>query len=120
MYRGIRLRSKLELRAVKVLEEKFDLVLGDTLMYEPRNLVVDYKHPVTGMPHQYSPDLFDTVHNVIYEVKHINKVADIIVETKSRAVRSAFPYLRYVMLTESDIDVLERAQPHDNSFGATD
>ena len=115
VYRGIRLRSKLELRAVKALELKHKLVLGETLIYEPKNLVVTYKNPATGMPHQYSPDLFDAVHKVVYEVKHIGRAADVIVEIKAEAMRTSFPSFKYVMLTEEDIDTLEREQPHENS-----
>jgi len=103
MYRGIRLRSKLELKAIMMLENKFGLTLGKDLLYEPMQYVIDYNNPETGMPHQYHPDLYDTVNNVLYEVKYIGKINDIIVKTKETAVRKTFPGVRYMLITNADL-----------------
>ena len=103
VHRGIRLRSKLELRAIMMLEMKFGLTLGKDLLYEPQEYVIDYKNPETGMPHQYHPDLYDAINNVIYEVKYIGKINDVIVKSKALATRQKFPGIKYVLLTNADL-----------------
>jgi len=68
VFRGTRLRSKLERDAILFLETRDDLTFGRTLIYEPawiRPTWVDDR----GIEHVYIPDLFDSVRQRVYEVK---------------------------------------------------
>lgn len=67
-YRGIRLRSMLERNSIIKLEKKFGLTLGIDLLYEDKDVVIEWINEL-GEKHVYKPDLFDTKNDVVYEVK---------------------------------------------------
>lgn len=68
VFRGVRLRSQLEQRAIEWLEKRDGLVFGQTLLYEDPATFVQWVDE-RGTSHTYVPDLHDTVNKVIYEVK---------------------------------------------------
>lgn len=101
VYKGTKLRSKLERAAIQFLEQRDGLELGKTLLYEDASTRVQWRD-TAGMSHTYCPDLHDTVNGVIYEVKPMSLVKkDANCDLKLRALsRSGF---KAAYLTDMDI-----------------
>lgn len=102
IFRGVKLRSKLEQHAIEFLEKRDGLTFGQTLMYEDVRTYVEWKDTV-GCTHTYIPDLFDTVNNIVYEIKPAWKVDKPTDEQRRKfaALKAAFPLARY--LTDHDM-----------------
>jgi len=101
-FRGIKLRSQLEQRAIEFLEKRDNLIFCQSLLYE---------HPMTRVQwfdnynkqHTYTPDLFDAVNNKVYEVKpsrFVDKPTDEMIR-KMAALSSSGWTCEY--LTEKDM-----------------
>lgn len=94
---GIILRSKLELTIARYLEKKFNLKLGETLLYEdPATKVKWIDH--SGEYHTYTPDFHDIVNNIVYEVKPSWKIIAPTDEMnrKMNALKSSFEFCVYI------------------------
>lgn len=107
-YRGITLRSKLEFRFVKAIEIAYGVVLGETLLYEPKSLRVRYRDPDSDKERGYWPDFWDPSRDVVYEVKHAGRAFTPVQEAKREAFLREHPCKAYVMLTEKEVNKLER------------
>lgn len=101
-FRGVRLRSLLEQAAVLFLEERDGLELGKTLLYEHPSTFAHWTDD-EGVGHTYIPDLYDTVNEIVYEVKPAWMVANPTreMQLKGSAVASSGRTFRY--LTDHDI-----------------
>lgn len=73
MFRGVRLRSLLEQRAIEFLEKRDGLTFGKTLIYEDHETCVQWQDASGGL-HTYLPDLHDLINDIVYEVKPAWKV----------------------------------------------
>lgn len=100
-YMGIKLRSKLEFDAIKYLEAS-GLIFGESLVYESKTTKTQW-YDDKNIQHTYTPDLYDVVNNVVYEVKPAWKVLNESDEMKSKrlSVQNAGYEFRY--LTDKDI-----------------
>lgn len=68
VHRGIQLRSMLEREFVEYMETHKNLVLGETLIYEPKDMRVTW-FSRDGKKHSYTPDFYDLVNKIVYELK---------------------------------------------------
>jgi hypothetical protein len=74
VFRGVRLRSKLEQSAIEFLEKRDNLTFGADLLYEHPSTFVTWTDQL-GIEHTYVPDLLDAKNDIVYEVKPAWKVA---------------------------------------------
>jgi len=74
-YKGVKLRSKLELSAIHYLEREIGATFGLDLLYEDKNTRVTWIDSF-GKQHTYTPDLYDSRTNTIYEVKPAWRVSN--------------------------------------------
>lgn len=72
VYSGVRLKSALELTAIKHLEESKGLKLNVDLFYEPKQHRIPWTDD-DGKLRTYFPDLWNSRDNELYEVKSLNK-----------------------------------------------
>ncbi len=102
IFRGIRLRSKLEQLAIEFLEKRDCLSFGSTLLYEVKAIRFQWIDEFEKS-HTYQPDLYDVVNNIIYEVKPAWRVDRPTLEMnfKRDAVVNSGYVFRY--LTDRDI-----------------
>lgn len=103
---GIRLRSKLELTVARYLEKKFNIKLGETLLYEDPSTKVKWTDS-SGEDHTYTPDFHDVVNNIIYEAKPSWKISAPTDEMnrKMNALKETFEFCEYI----GDKEILEEA-----------
>ena len=102
VYKGTRLRSQLERKAIEFLEKRDGLELGTTLLYEdPATCVQWYDNE--GKSHTYFPDLHDLVNKVVYEVKpqRLVETEDDTLKKKREACQDAGHSYSYI--TEHDL-----------------
>lgn len=109
-HRGIRLRSKLELKFVLAIEERDGLILGETLLYEPTDLRVKYVDPESGSTRSYWPDFYVPSTGTVYEVKHAGRSKCALQEAKRQAFSIVHPDKKYELLTEREVASLEKKQ----------
>lgn len=101
---GIKFRSQLELKVARYLEKKFDLTLGETLIYEDKDTKIKW-FDASGEEHTYTPDFHDIINGIIYEVKptwKINSPTDEM-NRKMNALKEVFKFCVYI----GDREILE-------------
>lgn len=103
-YRNHRLRSMTERHAIIKLEERFDLELGNNLLYENSGVHIPWLD-INGESHIYVPDLYDIKNQVVYEVKLECDLIDPDVQMKSQHViiRLLKRDIQYKFITQSRI-----------------
>ena len=94
---GIKFRSQLELTIARYLEKKFNLKLGETLLYEDPSTKVKWIDSI-GEDHTYTPDFHDIINNIVYEVKPSWKILSPTDEMvrKMAALKSTFEFCEYI------------------------
>jgi hypothetical protein len=112
-HRGIRLRSKLELKFVLAVEERDGLILGETLLYEPKELRVTYVDPESNKTRSYWPDFYVPASHTVYEVKHVGRAKNALQKAKMDAFLAEHHDKTYVLLTEREVDALV-IKPHED------
>lgn len=102
VFRGVRLRSKLEQSAIELLEKRDGLTFGADLLYEHPSTFVTWTDQF-GIEHTYVPDLLDVKNDIVYEVKPAWKVANPTDEMirKMGALRAAGR--KHAYLTDAEI-----------------
>lgn len=108
-HRGIRLRSKLELKFVLAIEARDGLVLGESLLYEQKDLRVKYVDPDTGKTRSYWPDFYVPSTRKVYEVKHVGRSKSGVQNAKMAAFLATHPDKTYELLTEREVNALNKA-----------
>lgn len=101
-YKGVKLRSKLELSAIKFLESD-GLIFGKTLFYEHVETKVTWIDD-KGSMHTYTPDLYDVKNEVVYEVKPQWKVDNPTDEMKRKFKAASSSFQKFKYLTDLDIE----------------
>ena len=91
VHRGIQLRSMLEREFVEHMEKNKGLELGVTLIYEPKHMRVTW-FDAEGKKHSYTPDFYDSVNKVVYELKHSAAVKrdEVMINAKNAAAIEQF------------------------------
>lgn len=106
-FRGIKLRSQLEQRAIEFLEKRDALTFGTTLLYEDKSTRAQWIDAL-GKQHTYHPDLHDVKNGIVYEVKPAWKVNNPTEEMQLKyfaALKEAGKLERaFRYLTDKDID----------------
>jgi len=103
VYKNVTLRSQLELRAVKFLEKRDNLILNETLIYEDPTTRVRWADS-NGKLHVYHPDFYDVINDIVYEVKpkkYVDDESDELLRKRQSVLDAGFNH-RY--LTDIEID----------------
>lgn len=95
----------LEQTVIEFLEKRDNLEFGKTLLYEHKDNYVRWVD-TQGKPHTYIPDLYDTINDIVYEVKPQWLIESETEEMRRKrlAVEQTRSLFRYI----SDVSVIKK------------
>lgn len=102
IFRGVRLRSKLEQACIEFLEKRDGLKFGTDLLYEDKSVRTTW-YDDAGKSHTYTPDLLDTKNNIVYEVKPQWQVDRPTNEMKAKQVSVIRSHKIFCYITDKDL-----------------
>lgn len=100
-YKNVKLRSMLELRVIRFLEESENLCFNDSLFYEHSAAHVTW-HDSTGARHTYIPDLYVPSAELVIEVKpqrFVDSPTEEMMKKKDAVLREGYKFEYYTERT---------------------